>query len=299
MTAGRVPIDDPARLPEHGGFYPAGDPALHLRSMAYPRALDLRWNGQANGRISILLPFGESVLDVRRRAVDPLAILGALDHACSAGVYAGLMQAQLIATVDLRVEFADQPTDGNDVMCEAWTVWSDAGWALTRAEARCASTGAALAFASSAYAKGSHPGAAKTGAALSIAPPPQTHALLEAGGFAALLGLQHSDLGTTMPFREALVGAQSLPSLHGGSTAAALGATSLHTSRRLALDAARPRRLLSVAVQFLRAAGASATSVAADIVKSGARIDVLTAIAHQGDLARPVARAECVVAIGD
>ena len=280
------------------GYFPAGDPALHIRSMAFPRAMDLRWAGQSEGRASVILPFSAAVLDVGGRAVDPLAILGALDHACSTGVYTSLKQPLLIATVDLRVEFAMPPAAGRDVLCQAWTVWSDDQWALTRAEARCATSGSALAFASSAYALGAHPGSA--GAEVSVVRPPAQvlGAAPSVGGFAALLGMQHGrDGSSTMPFRAELIGAQSLPALHGGSTAAALASTALETARRFARNPTAKRKLLSVSVQFLRAAETKATHLNAELQKRGARLDVLTATAHQGDVLRPVARADCLVAL--
>ena len=292
MTTAREPSKE-----SHVGIFPAGDPALHLRSMAYPRAIGLQWGGQPEGRTSMILPFGDAVLDKDGRAVDVLAVIGALDQACSAGVYTALTQAQLIATVDLRVEFAAPCPTGRDIVCQAWTVWLDDSWALTRAEARCAVTGKAIAFASSAYAMGTHPGAARMEAPLVIPPPPTVETHARVGGFARLLGLRHDlEGGATMPFRDELVGAQSLPSLHGGCIAAALGHTAMETSRRLARTPTT-HRLLTLSTQFLRAAEAKTTLINADLVKSGRRLEVLTATAHQGDSSRPVARAECVVAV--
>ncbi len=267
--------------------------------MAYPRALDLRWRGMSGGRISLLLPYASRIADAEEGAVDVRAVFGALDQACSAAVYASLREPQLIATADLRVEFADRPTVGADVVCDAWAVWSDKAWVLTRAEARCAQHGRPIAFASSSYAKGSHPGAPQgavppsTATASGPLPKPSPE-----GGFEGLLGLRRDLDCTVMPFREEIIGAPTLPSLHGGATGALLASAALQLSTALARDPAARRRLLTISVQYLRAAQARETKARAERVKAGARMDVLTVVATQDNETRAVARAECVVTVG-
>ncbi len=276
------------------GYFPSGDPDTHLRSLPYARALGLQWENGNGACVRVRLPYSSSVRAADRAAIDSLATLGLLDHICSAAVYSSLDRPKLIATLDLRVEFADDPQSEGDIVAQAQTTYIDGAFSLVRAEAVCARSGRRVAYASSAYALGVHPGmrgnTTETTVQKCEAGPgqPETH-----DGFLRMLGLQNSVQGFVLPFDRRLIGAISLPSLHGGATGAAMAAAAAEEARK-GVDGNAPSRALTLAIQYLRAAGAAPVLMQTRVLKRGFRASVISVIAEQGTPAQTVAQAECL-----
>ena len=83
-----------------------------------------------------------------------------------------------------------------------------------------------------------------------------------------------------------LIGAVSLPALHGGSVASLL-ATAAGDLAQSATDAC----LVAITIQYLRAARAENVDAEAEWEKRGARSSVVAAVARQAQGSREVARA--------
>jgi acyl-coenzyme A thioesterase PaaI-like protein len=278
------------------GFFPAAaDPATHLASVPYARALGFVWERGDHDGVRMRMPFSAGVSTADGQGIDPLATLGLLDHACSAAVYLSLDSPTLIATIDLRTEFAEPHEAGSDVICTARTQFNDGAFALVRAQTQSAASGRVLAYASSAYAIGSHPGMkGKNPAPLQVsesAPGPVDRAY---ASFAQTLGLESGADGLEMPFRHRLIGSLSLPALHGGSTGAALVCSALAIAQdEQGGDALwRP---LTVDVHYLSAVRASTVRLRPAIRKAGRRSCVVSVSALQGADAREVTHAECLL----
>ncbi len=279
-----------------GHFPAAADPATHLAAVPYARTLGFVWEGADAEGARIRMPLNAANATAQGR-VDPLAVLGLLDHSCSASVYLALERPCLIATIDLRCEFAADADEGGAVFVQARTLHLSGGFALVRAQACCANSGRAVAYASSTYAIGSHPGMQDKPA---DTPPLPTACEPDAPdgtehGLARVLGLQAQAGAWSMPFRRRLVGALSLPAVHGGATAAAL----LSVATRLAheqLDPATTWRPLSVDVHYLRAVESVHTLLSPRLRKRGRRSCVISASATQGTPPREAAYAECLLA---
>lgn len=275
------------------GFFPAAaDPATHLASVPFARTLGFVWErGDADG-VCIRMPFSAATRDATGTAVNPLATLALLDHVCSAAVYLSLERPSLIATIDLRTEFA-HAQDSGDVVCTARTQFIDGAFALVRGQAVSQTSGQVVAYCSSAYAIGSHPGMQGKNSEL------RQHAALQDqrhASFAAMLGMQAAPEGAggmQMPFNDRLVGALSLPAVHGGATGAALVTTALaHAQAQGNGPVWRP---LTVTVHYLRAVQASTLTLLPAIRRTGKRHCVVGVSAVQGAHVQDVAHAECLL----
>ncbi|MEO8297104.1 MAG: PaaI family thioesterase, partial [Burkholderiales bacterium] len=245
-------MNPPAPSRPAAGHFPSGDPVTHARALPYARALGLHWQDVGPARAGLRLPFSDRVADARRGTVHPLALLGQLDQACSAAVFAGLEQPALIATLDLRVDYAAPPAPQGELLCTAQTTYMDASTALVRAHAVCVSSGATVAYASSAYAIGAHPGMRDREATVrqdSFAPDPAEWAPHDS--FEQMIDLQRDGDGWVMPFHRRLVGAASLPSLHGGSTGAAMALAAVDLVRGQC-PPVPALRWLGLSVRYLR-----------------------------------------------
>jgi acyl-coenzyme A thioesterase PaaI-like protein len=229
--------------------------------------------------------------------VDPLAILAQVDHACSAAVYLALPRPSLIATVDLRCEFAAAPEPGSDVLCTALTQYLDCGFAIVRASAVSTATGRCLAYASSAYAVGAHPGMkGKEVAAEAWLKPSMAREVHK--GFENMLGLLPDGANFCLPFHERLVGAVSLPSVHGGATAAALALAACGNAAATVEPNAQWRPL-TLSVHYLRAVRAEPLLLQPVLRKPGARSCVFGVAATQSGAGKDVAHAECLLVRGN
>lgn len=279
------------------GFFPLdANPAEHMARVPFASALGLVWEGGADRTAQVRLPMNRAVASPDGLRVDPLALLALIDHCCSAAVYLALPRPSLLATVDLRCEFAQRGEPGADVVCRATTQHLDDHFAVVRATAVSAATGECMAYASSTYAVGAHPGMAGKTAA--------PEAWLQAGiarephrSFRGMLALQAEGPDFVLPFHERLVGAVSLPAVHGGATAAALTLAAATYAGR-AIEPAGDWFPLSVTVHYLRAVQARPLTVRPVLRKPGARSCVVGVSSFQGDVGKESAHAECLLVRG-
>lgn len=283
-----------ARDAAQRGFFPFDASAeVHLTRVPFAGTLGLVWQGGDTDGARVRLPFSSAVACADRLAVDAMAILASIDHVCSAAVYLSLPRRALIATLDLRCEFIAESEPGEDVVCTALTHYLDDRFALVRATAVHRSGGRPLAYAGSAYALGAHPGMKGKEAA------PRASQLDATGrehhdGFHQMLGLDPFGEGFRMPFHQRLIGAVSLPSVHGGATAAALGlAAGAHVE-----TAPHPGgrwRPLTVSVNYLRAVRAEALLLQPLLRKPGSHNCMVGVAATQAGYGKEVAHAECLL----
>jgi acyl-coenzyme A thioesterase PaaI-like protein len=281
----------PARVP---GFFPLdANPAAHMARVPFAATLGFVWEGGEDGLARVRMPLDAAAAAPGGHVIDPLALLALLDHGCSASVYLALPRPALIATVDFRCEFAHPIEAGADVACRARTQFLDAHFAVVRAEAVSTTSGHVVAYTSSTYAIGAHPGMARKEVAAEawlqpgIAREPQRD-------FRSMLGLRGHQGEYQLPFHDRLVGAVSLPAVHGGATAAALVLAAMKEAEAT-IQPAAAWQPLSVTVHYLRAVQAQALHVRPALRKPGARSCVVGVSSHQGDPARECAHAECLL----
>lgn len=287
----------------------ARDPAQHLLHVPYTRAAGVRYAGPlASGGISLSQPFRAAVADPATGAIDQRAIAAFLDHACGVAVYLTLPEAMPTATLDLRVAFPQAPAAGEDVLCEAAIVFADAALAVVNATVRGAQSGRLLASGSGCFIVGAHPG---QGPGKKLADPWHSTSpeivlaavadVADFASFSQLLGLKKllapSGGAVEIAFEPHLVGAVSLPALHGGVTAAALASAAQACMAALpgiGMSGKPDARLASISIQYQRAGQAKTLTARARIDKQGGRTSNLSVHATQDDGARVVATAQCV-----
>lgn len=287
----------------------------------FTRALGLAWIDLDAGTVSLRLPFCNGVGNAAG-AVDARAIMAALDHASSAALFAALGRPAPIATLDLRVAFARPVPPASDILLSAHASHVDETVAQITATARAASSGLAVASATAAFFLGASPGGTRgnpAGERRHNEVPGTFHAesAQQFASFDAFLGLDAVPDGTPagvegdaqrgapdrsqhrvqsivqMHFADRLVGAVALPALHGGVVAALLATAA---ARLVAGESAR--RLAAISVQYLRAAKTETAVACAGFDKRGARANMVSVSASQGQGAREVARAQCVFVAG-
>jgi uncharacterized protein (TIGR00369 family) len=292
----RSAIGSPA--PAVGAGAPLFDPAAHLRMVPYTSAVGMCWQGVKDGVVEVRLPFSKAVQDGASGAIDERAIMALLDHASSSAVFAQLRAALPIATLDLRVAFQRPAPPGTDVVVSAVATHVAETVAFVNASAR-AGDGAALAVSSATFIIGSSPGGERDGGAAGLRKPAREFNLGDTallGSFEQYLGLARHGLHVRMEFADRLVGAVSLPALHGGVVAALL----VSAARTAAMaEPGEVKRLAAITVQYLRAARAEATSAIGTFVKRGARSAVLSVTARQAHGSREVAHAQCIFVTPD
>lgn len=276
------------------GFFPLdANPAAHMARVPFAATLGFVWEGSEDGAARVRLAFDAATATPDGRCIDPLVLLALLDHACSASVYLALPRPALIATVDFRCEFTRATRPGADVFCRARTQFLDAHFAVVRAEAASPATGEVVAYASSTYAIGAHPGMARKEVAAEAWLKPglarETHP-----SFRSLLGLQGMQDEFQLPFHERLVGAVSLPAVHGGATAAGLVLAAMRQAS-VSIEPAAAWQPLSVTVHYLRAVQARPLHIRPALRKPGARSCVFGVTSHQDDSTRECAHAECLL----
>ncbi|MEO9230714.1 MAG: hotdog domain-containing protein [Devosia sp.] len=275
------------------GFFPFGaDPATHLARIPYGQVLGFSWEKGGIEGVSLGMRQVPACSDARG-AIHRLALLALMDHSCSAAVYQALPAPQTLATIDLRCEFAAAPSPAADVRCLARTVHLDDRFAIVRAVATCVETGAELAFASSAYALGAHPG--MQGKAPALAPYRPSFDIQKAQGesFEKLLGLQGEGPVWQLPFKEQLIGSLSLPSMHGGAIGAALAFAAIEQARS-SVDADTAWLPLTITLQYLRAVESRLTRIETTVRKRGRRSCVISSSASQS-AGKKAAYAECLL----
>lgn len=270
----------------------AHDPEVRLRVVPFTHSLGARLAGLDGGAITFRLPCQGAARD-GRGGIDPRAVTALLDHACGAGVYAALREPLPIATLDLRVAFERALPPAADLTVTARAGSVDGTVAFVEAVAS-GPDDLPVARATGAFIVGAHPGGGdgggRGGEPFRAA---REFAIGDTAGlasFADLVGLVRDGPLLVMPFADRLVGAVSLPALHGGAVAALLATA----ARDLAeADGARATRLAAITIQYLRAGRAESTSAEAVFEKRGTRSSVVAVSARQGHGAREIARAQC------
>ncbi len=319
------PPSRPAVPPPGPGAFPLGDPALHLATVPYPRAVGMRWlgMGERSARLGLALrrpvarreqSHDPGVLlgvppPARPAAIDPRVVLGLIDHCCSSAIYATMTANAPIATLDLRIELIAAPPPGADLVCEARCPSLAGGIAFAEAVVHAGAT--SIARGNATFVVGAYPGQP------SITRPDgrwAAHVGRDPGDpdawphYDALLGAQAGESGVALPFADHLVGAVSLPALHGGVVAALLATAATHAmDGALAADPPRSRgvtaalpapRLATLSVQYLRAAQSVTTVAEARIEKRGSASDFVSVRASQEDGSRVVALAQALFVRG-
>ena len=169
----------------------------------------------------------------------------------------------------------------------------DEHFALVRATAVSAASKQCLIYSSSTYSIGAHPGMAgeqvnaEAWLQAGIRPEPQH-------SFRDMLSLQAQGCDFRLPFHERLIGAVSLPAVHGGATAASLTLAAITLAER-AIDPASQWAPLSVTVHYLRAVQARPLDVRTVLRKPGARSCVVSATSFQSDAEKESAHANCLL----
>ncbi len=268
-----------------------GDQAAHLRSVPFPHAAGARFSGTREREVELRLSYARLVRAPGGVAVDERAIMAMLDHACGAAMYAALAEPVPIATLDLRVAFQRPVPEGADILVAARTTHIAGMTAFVEASACAAGGGPALVTASGAFMVGAHPG----GATGSDMPDPWQSArqidigdLSQLDSFEEFLCLARHGRYVRMEFSDRLIGAVSLPALHGGAVAALLATAAADLA-----GTERATRLVAITIQYLRAGRAETLTANAEWEKRGARSSVVAAVARQSHGAREVARAQC------
>lgn len=273
-----------------------GDQAAHLRSVPFPHAAGTHWVATCGREVRLRLPFSRVVRAPGGAGVDPRAIMAILDHACGAAMYAALEVPLPTATLELRVAFQRPVPDGTDIMISARATHIAGMTAFVEASASIEAGGLPLVSANGAFIVGAHPGGAS---GQDLADPWQAPRAIDIGDLSQLdsfdefLGLARTGTGVSMVFADRLIGAVSLPALHGGSVASLL-ATAAGDLARSATDA----RLVAITIQYLRAGRAENVEAEAEWEKRGARSSVVAVVARQAPGSREVARAQCTFVAG-
>lgn len=267
------------------------DPALHTLSVPLTATIGAQWVGRDDRSVEIRLPCAPVVVDARTGGIDHRAVMTVLDHASGAAVYAAQDDPAPTATLDLRVAFLRDAAPGMGLTVRARATHLAAHVAHIAADAL-AEDGTLLAQSTGAFIVGAHPGGGG-GQGADLWRPARAFAAGDASAFAsfeAFLGAQRTGPLLTVPFADRLIGAVSLPALHGGAVASLL-ATAAHD---LAVaDGGRTGRLTAITVQYLRAGRAETTTAAAEFEKRGARSAVVAVSARQAHGTREIARAQC------
>ncbi len=268
-----------------------GDQATHLRSVPFPHAAGARFCATRERQVELRLPFARLVRAPGGAAVDERAIMAILDHACGAAMYAALPEPLPIATLDLRVAFQRPVPDGADILIAARTTHIAGMSAFVEAQACAADGGPPLLTASGAFMVGAHPGGA-TGSDMpdpwQPARPIEIGDLSQLDSFEKFLCLARHGRHVRMEFADHLIGAVSLPALHGGAVAALLATAAADLA-----GTERATRLVAMTIQYLRAGRAETLTANAEWEKRGSRSSVVAVVARQAHGAREVARAQC------
>ena len=259
------------------------------RQARFTRAAGLEWASAGDDGVHLRLPCVTGVCNAIG-AIDPRAIAAMLDHASSAAIYRLIPAATPIATLALRVAFACAAPVGGALTIHARRPHIAGGVALVEAVACDETDGGLVAQATASFIVGAAPGGvaerSDTDADALQALMHQTAAHFDS--FESFVGFLR-DGALRLPFTPRLIGAESLPALHGGVVAALLA-----TAGGDLAAAESANRLALLTVQYLRAARAEETRAHAVFDKRGGRANFVSMIATQANGAREVARAQCI-----
>lgn len=286
------------------------------RQARFTRAAGLAWVRAGDAGVYLRLPCASGLRDAAG-GIDPRAIVAMLDHAASAAIYRVIPAATPIATLELRVAFARPASPGGALTLHARTPQIAGGVALVEATACDEASGAVVAQAAGSFFVGASPGGdterSDTGEAALHELGEQTAAHFDS--FESFAGLMRGTASASplpgnepnnepnneptgaravrLPFAPRLIGAESLPALHGGAVAAVLATAGCDLT---AGESAH--RLAVLTVQYLRAGRAEETQARAVFDKRGARANFVSVIATQANGTREVARAQCIFVAG-
>lgn len=256
--------------------------------IAHDDEIGVRYRLSVDQRVGLELPYAPFLAETgeARIGVGPLATV--LDSACGIGAMAAMAYRESTATVDLRIDYLQDPAPetGCYVVSQAVHVGGapEAGMVMMRAEAREIGSEKLLACATGEFIRRRLPDLAPRQSDAPAVP------LSTAPDYRTLMEFVSGPAGLRMPFRPGLVGNGSLPSLHGGAVAAHL--------QRAAGEAVaknrsgRPVRLTTAHFSFLRFAGAADTLAQAEVDRLGASVASVRVMSTQ-DAGRVIARAVC------
>ncbi len=255
----------------------------------FTRAAGLAWVSASDDGVHLRLPCVSGVRDAVG-AIDQRAIAAMLDHASSAAIYRVIPPVTAIATLELHVAFARAAPPGGAVTILGHKVRIAGGVALVEAVAHDEASGALVAQATASFIVGAAPGGESE---RSDTDADALHELRnqtadQFDSYESFVGLSR-DGAAHLPFAPRLIGAESLPALHGGVVA-----TLLATAACDLAAGESAHRLAVLTVQYLRAGRAEETRAHAVFDKRGGRANFVSVIATQANGTREVARAQCI-----
>lgn len=247
--------------------------------IAHDDELGIEYSQRESGELVLRLPWGPHLTGGGGGAgisVGPLAVV--LDTICGIGAMAALGFDEVVATLDLRIDYARQFNDVSDclVACRPVDILGQAenGGVLMQAEAKNAQDGSVLAYAFGRFIRRSLRNSETSRSRIAAQGRREP-----AESYTELMRFQDAGDGTLlMPFRPGIIGNGSLQSIHGGALAAHLQAAA-----QLAVDTARPgtMRLATASFNFLRFGCAAATMAKAEIERLGQSVASVRASSWQ------------------
>ena len=281
---------------EVAGLHLYRDPVAHLRAVPFCFAAGAQWAGRHGKGIEIRLPYSRAISNPATGAIDERAIMAILDHVSGVTVYATLQDdPRPTATLDLRVAFQRPPSSGADIVVTSEPTCMTESVAFIAARARTAD-GIEVATSSGAFIVGAHPGGATPDKGADLWQPAREFDTRDAAlcaSFDEFLGIARHGHHVRMEFHDRLIGAVSLPALHGGTVASILATA----AGDLAAESGA-NRMVAISIQYLRAGKAEATSASAEVERRGSRSGVINAVARQSHGSRIVARAQATFIAG-
>ena len=285
-------------------------PSELMESIAFARALGLRWQETRDGEVALRLPFSPAVSEAGPHTpMDPRALFTLFDHACGGAVHRLLGPSEPTATLDLRVDYLRAAPAATPVIVRCSGLARDQASVTVQGFAFFGDDPHPFAVALGRFIVGSAPGRSHEGpdgfARPNIASG-QTLRAVEAQreafeNFTQTLGLEAvpgdpASADVQFPPLARLVGAPMLPALHGGAVGALLMAA---TDRQMGLAQEQIKReerqvLASVTVRYLRASRLALTRARPSIDKAGARATFASAVALQDDGTRLTATAQMI-----
>lgn len=256
--------------------YPVPAGMEHMSRVPLAVAIGMQVTNGDGARAHGVLPYGDAIAIAPGGAIDPLALLPFVDQLSSFPLAMGRMATgggdTGMSTIDLALAFTADPGRGPlAAVAHAATATGAARLVtseVTDADGRIVATGSAW------FAIGKPPGggtmADRDRELLT------DHAIDRRGPFQAMIGLAPDDDDGALLAADVwpAVGWVGLPALHGGAVAAALARAGQQRVATLGRD---DLRLASIAVRYLRAAGASGAVARAQVDAIGRRTARLSA----------------------
>ena len=279
-------------------------PSERMESIAFARAMDVRWHEARDGVVSLQLPFSPAVsVAGPGTPIDPGALLALFDHACGGAVHGLLGPGSPTATLDLRVDYFRPPPPDTDAVVRCRCVSADSASVTVQGFSTFGNDGEPTAMVVGRFIVGADPGRTKQGGdgfpTPVVAPPGMVEAVdaerAQLLTFRQTLGAEVSDPWAEFAALPRLVGAPMLPALHGGAVASLMMAA---TDARVAAAVGPSQGLSSITVRYLRASRLAATRALASIDKQGSSATFASAVVTQDDGARITATAQMIYLAG-